>query len=105
MKSYAWTGPDDSFADQNPYINNVTLMKAGTYTQRLQTLVVGYYRYGRCDNSFFAGTTAGKHSICKGSTLQLKGGPDGMVTYMEGQNGAVINTNTNLPDTSIQIID
>ena len=105
MKSYAWTGPDGFIsADQNPYINNVTLMKAGTYTLTV-TDASGKVTTGTVDviiHSLPEPLLDANVPVCKGSTLQLKGGPDGMVTYLwKGQNGAVINTNTTLPDTSI----
>ncbi len=105
MKSYAWTGPDGFIsADQNPYINNVTLMKAGTYTLTV-TDASNKVTTGTVDviiHSLPEPLLDANVPICKGSTLQLKGGPDGMVSYMwKGQNGAVINTNTTIPDTSI----
>jgi uncharacterized repeat protein (TIGR01451 family) len=84
MTSYHWTGPDgfDSF-EQNPVIG-ATPAKNGTYT----LTITDFSGCGIASNTTNVTVNAqpiasasSNSPVCEGGTIQLLGGPDGMLTY------------------------
>jgi len=103
LASYAWTGPDGFTSNiQNPTIPNVTAAATGQY------ILIGTNSYG-CSTeantsvTIYAKpvTTATNNGpLCTGTTLNLAGGPAGMMSYTwTGPNGFTSNVqNPTIPD-------
>ncbi|MCX7955029.1 MAG: PKD domain-containing protein, partial [Bacteroidales bacterium] len=84
MNSYIWNGPQGFFStQQNPSINNVTLLNAGTY---YITVIDGHgcNNYGSINiivNELPLVTISTNSPLCEGNDLFLATTPNGMVSY------------------------
>ena len=91
MKSYNWTGPNGfTSADQNPSIDHVSIVNAGTYT--LTVTNANNATSSDTVNVAFKPLpipTPSYSTVCPSGNLQLKGGPNGMTSYTwTDQNGS-----------------
>jgi uncharacterized repeat protein (TIGR01451 family) len=85
MVSYHWTGPGGfSSSQQNPVIVGATSAMNGTYT----LTITDYSGCGSATNSTNVtvntnptAIASSNSPVCEGGTVQLSGGPDGMLTY------------------------
>jgi len=95
LASYAWTGPDGFTSNiQNPTIANVTAAATGQYTL-VGTNSYGCFTEASTSVTIYAKpiTTATNNGpLCTGTTLNLAGGPAGMISYTwTGPNGFTSN--------------
>jgi len=108
LASYAWTGPDGFTSTiQNPTIANVTAAATGQY------ILVGTNSYGcfteaSTSVTIYAKpvtTAANNGPLCTGTTLNLTGGPAGMISYAwTGPNGFTSNIqNPTIPNVTAVI--
>jgi uncharacterized repeat protein (TIGR01451 family) len=85
MTSYYWEGPGGfNSTEENPEIQNASLAMAGSY----KLTIVDSNGCGMASsttnvtvNTRPTATASSNSPVCEGGTIQLSGGPDGMLTY------------------------